>query len=200
MKLVATARNYREIKLAYRADLVELRLDLYPFKIDRLPKMRYIISCRRLVDRGKFIGDERTRLERLKKFIGVAQYIDLEYDLPDEIFNEFNCKIIESYHNFKTTPSYKVLRDLVENGRGDIYKIATMGKDKDDVLKIVKLLTEYENVVAFLLGRKFSFTRILGAFLGSPLLYCSVRSPVAPGQVKLRHVTKILKYLGYHPS
>ncbi|OYT34928.1 type I 3-dehydroquinate dehydratase [Archaeoglobales archaeon ex4484_92] len=200
MKLVATARNYREIELAYQADLVELRLDLYPFKIGKLPKMRYIISCRRLVDGGKFVGDERTRLERLKKFIGVAQYIDLEYDLPDEIFSEFDCKIIESYHNFKMTPSYKVLRDLVEHRRGDIYKIATMGKDKDDVLKIVKLLTEYENVVAFLMGRKFSFTRIFGVFLGSPLLYCSVRNPVAPGQMELRNVTKILRHLGYHPS
>ncbi|HDM60248.1 MAG TPA: type I 3-dehydroquinate dehydratase, partial [Archaeoglobus veneficus] len=112
-----------------------------------------------------------------------------------EAFFSLPCRIIESYHNFEETPSYDKLKDLVEGRRGNIFKIATMGRSKKDVLAIVRILCEYENVVAFLMGEKFAYTRILSAMLGSPLIYCHAGKAVAPGQLEVEKARKILEML-----
>ena len=195
MKLVATVSNMRELKLAEKADVIELRLDLFNFEKNLLPKREYIITLRRKVDGGAYDGDEVSRIEKLKSFSDLASYVDLECDLPDSVFDEFNCKIIESYHNFKGTPEYNFLSELVENKRGDYFKIATMGKSKDDVVKVVRLLAEHDNVIAFLMGEQFAFTRILTAFLGSPFVYCFVGKAKAPGQIELSKAREILRLM-----
>lgn len=196
MKLVATVSNLNEILIAKNADFIELRLDLGKF--ESIPPGNYIVTFRRESEGGSYKGDERNRIENLKIFSEKikAAFVDLECDLPDSIFDIFRCGIIESYHNFKNTPELSFLKDLVENKRGDYFKIATMGNSKEDWIKIVKILTEYENVIAFLMGENFRFTRIFSAFLGSPFIYCYVGEKKAPGQIELREVIEILKLLG----
>lgn len=196
MRLVATVSNSQELALAKEADLVELRLDLGEFK--ELPKGKYIITCRRKKDGGLYEGDEEKRIEKIRLFAKKtdAEFVDLEFDLQDRYFDHFDCKIIESYHNFTETPNYEFLRHLVENKRGDYFKIATLGNSIEDWRKIVKLLLEHENVVAFLMGEDFKFTRIFSAFLGSPLIYCYVGTKKAPGQIELSEAIRILSLLG----
>ena len=89
-----------------------------------------------------------------------------------------------------------MLVDIVEGKRGDYIKIATMGNSKDDVLKILKLLVEYDGVIAFLLGKNFAYTRILSFVLGSPFMYCTISTPIAPGQYDIYTARKILKSMG----
>ncbi len=196
IKLVATVSSDGELKLAKKADVIEFRLDFGEIsaKTDR----EKILTIRRKSDGGNYSGSEEERLDKILRLVGRFEYVDLEFDCPDFIFKDLSkkAKIIESYHNFKETPEYKFLKDLVENRRGDIFKIATMGRSYEDVKKIVKLLLEYEDLVAFLMGEKFSFTRILSAFLGSPFIYCYVGSPKAPGQVELNSTFEILSRLG----
>lgn len=196
MKLVATVSSAEELELAGKADIVELRLDLFDFSTVRVEKEK-ILTCRRVSDGGKFEGEERERIEILKRGFELLNpdYVDIESDLPDSAF-DFNCMIIESYHNFKETPEYSELKSIVEGRRGDIIKIATMGKGKKDVEKVVRILANYDNVVAFLMGERFSFTRILAAYLGSPLIYCYVGSPKAPGQISLDDAREIICRLG----
>lgn len=195
MKLVATVASSKEIEMAERADIIELRLDL--FELEELKKEKEVIlTCRRVADGGKFSGEDEIRLEKLRYYqekLG-AEYVDIESDLPDSAF-EFNCSIIESYHNFAETPEYSYLSKLVESRRGDVVKIATMGKSKRDVETMVRILVNHENVVAFLMGEKFSFTRILAALLGSPFVYCYVGSPKAPGQISLDEAAELLRRL-----
>jgi 3-dehydroquinate dehydratase-1 len=62
--------------------------------------------------------------------------------------------------------------------------------------KIVDLLVSYDNVVAFLMGKEFAFTRILAAFLGSPFIYCYVGEPKAPGQISLENALEIIRRMG----
>ncbi|MCS7129823.1 MAG: type I 3-dehydroquinate dehydratase [Archaeoglobaceae archaeon] len=196
MRLVATVSNSEELKLAERADLIELRLDLGEFK--EIPRGNFIVTCRRKSEGGLYDGEEEKRIEKMRFFAEKvnAELVDLEFDLPDRYFKEFNCKIIESYHNFKETPNYSFLKDLVESKRGDYFKIATLGKSEEDWRKIVKILLEYENVVAFLMGEKFSYTRIFSAYLGSPFIYCYVGTKKAPGQIELNDAAQILRLLG----
>lgn len=196
MKLVATVSSKEEITLADEADLIELRLDLGNF--ESIPEGKYIITCRRNSDGGSFRGGEEDRIRRIKFFAEKteAEFVDLEHDLPNNIFEDFDCGIIESYHNFVETPDYGFLRDLVKNKRGDYFKIATLGRSMEDWRKIAKILLEFDDVVAFLMGEKFRFTRIASALLGSPLIYCYVRNKKAPGQLELREAVQILKLLG----
>jgi len=195
MKLVATVSNFEELSLAKDADVVELRLDLFDFRDVKVEKEK-ILTCRRVSDGGKFDGDDGKRLELIRDVFELLnpEYVDLENDLPDSAF-DFNCKIIESYHNFRETPDYPDLKRIVEGRRGDIVKIATMGRSKKDVEKIVRILVNYDDVVAFLMGEMFRFTRIFAAYLGSPFVYCYVGSPKAPGQLSLADAREIISRL-----
>ncbi len=202
MKIVVSASSFADVVLAKNvADIIELRLDLFSTFPDenKLKGMGkpIIVTIRREQDGGKFKGDEDRRLKALARYSAYADYVDVENDVSDEYIGMMRCKIIESYHNFKETPSYDYLRDLVEARRGDIFKIATMGRDKSDVLKIVRLLCEYDNLVAFLMGKEFAWTRIMALFLGSPFIYCTVSRSVAPGQLEANKVRKILDALTF---
>ena len=200
MKIVVSASSFADVVSAMNvADIVELRLDLFS-TFPSEEKLRgigkpIIVTIRRIGEGGKYSGDEERRLKTLARYSLYANYVDLECDVGDEWFKAMRCDVIESYHNFKETPSYKELRDLVEGRRGDIFKIATMGKDKKDVLTIFKLLSEYDDLIAFLMGKNFSWTRIMALFMGSPFIYCTVSKSVAPGQLEAGKVRKILSLL-----
>lgn len=196
MMIVATVSGCEEITLAQKADLIELRLDLGEFI--ELPRGEYIVTYRRKIDGGKYEGSEEKRIQVLKNFSErvSAKFVDLEVDLEDDVLKFFDCRIIESYHNFRETPRFEILKDLVESRRGDYFKIATMGKSNEDWKTIAKLLLEYEDLIAFLMGEDFRFTRIASLLLGSPMVYCYVGTKKAPGQFELGELVSILEILG----
>jgi len=200
-KFVASVRSFAEASQAVRvADIIEFRLDLFPSfpEYDRVRTEKpSIVTIRRKEDGGRFDEEEEKRLELLLKYSRHSDFVDIETDVDDDTFLKFEkVKIVESYHNLSETPEYDVLADIVEGRRGDYIKIATMGNGKEDVLKIVRLLTEYEGVIAFLMGKTFAYTRILSFILGSPFIYCAISTPVAPGQYDVYTARKILKSMG----
>ncbi len=196
--IVSSIRSLDEA-IKSKADVLEFRLDLFknlPEKkdIEKIEKPK-IITVRKADDGGKFKGNEEERLSIFRKYLNVFDYADIEVYARGEFF-DLPFKIIESYHNFKRTPKFTELRDMVESRRGDIFKIAVMGREKKDVQTIVKILCEYEDVVAFLMGEKYSYTRILAVILGSPFIYCSEGKAVAPGQLSVDNARKIFEILG----
>ncbi|RLI75507.1 type I 3-dehydroquinate dehydratase [Archaeoglobales archaeon] len=203
MKIVVSVSSVNEaLKALDVSDIIEFRLDLFndfiiknkiDEKIFEINKPK-IVTIRREVDGGKYKGEEEKRIELLKEYSKYTDYVDLENDLDDEAF-KVKCKIIESYHNFKETPSYGKLKDMVESKRGDIFKIATVG-DKKDLEKLVGILCNYEDVVAFLMGKMFAFSRILAVFLGSPFIYCYHRKAIAEGQINATDARRIIEMLG----
>jgi len=201
VKIVVSASSFADVVAAKNvADVIELRLDLFPTfpdenKLKGIGKP-VIVTIRREKEGGRYSGDEERRLRNIVRYSLYADYVDLENDVEDEWFKVVRCKVIESYHNFKETPNYEYLRDLVESRRGDVFKIATMGRDRRDVLTIVRLLCEYDDLVAFLMGEKFAWTRVMALFLGSPFIYCTVSKSVAPGQLEAGKVRRILTTLG----
>ncbi len=195
--IVSSVRSLKEAKNS-KADVVEFRLDLFS-KLPEVEEVRSvckpkIITVRRVVDGGKYDRSEEERLKIFKKYSKSFDYADVEVYAEDEFF-DLPFKFIESYHNFKETPNYAELKDMVEGRRGEIFKIAVMGRDKKDVKTIVKLLCEYDNLVAFLMGEKFSYTRIMAVALGSPFVYCSESKAVAPGQLTVEEARTALKLL-----
>lgn len=180
-------------------DVVELRLDLFSHTpslqfIKTLGKER-ILTVRKTSDGGRFQGSEEERLMIYKKYAGACQYVDVETGSDDSFF-DLPSTIIESYHNFKETPPYRFLAELVESSKGEIFKIATMGRSKRDFVTIVRILSEFDGTVAFLMGCGFSYTRIVAAIMGSPFIYCHTGSSVAPGQIHAEMADEILRLLG----
>ncbi len=204
MKIVVSATSPGDIEATRDvADIVELRLDLF----EALPSMAeikdiekpLIITIRKKEDGGAFDGDKEQRLEIFSRFCSSdadaeEHYVDVEYNSDDRFF-DLPCKIIESYHNFVETPSYGFLKDLVENKRGDLFKIACLGRSKQDVLTMIKILSDHDNVVAFLMGEDFAFTRIMAAFMGSPFIYCHSGDAVAKGQIEAHQAYEAMKIL-----
>jgi 3-dehydroquinate dehydratase-1 len=182
-----------------KADVVEFRFDLFSSlpPVDEVKSIhkQKIITVRRVEDGGKFEGDEIERLSIFKKYSYLFDYADIEVYAGEEFF-DLPCKIIESYHNFSKTPDFRELKDMIEGKRGDLFKIAVMGRDKKDVLTITKILCEYDGVIAFLMGEIFSFTRVLAVALGSPFIYCSASRAVAPGQLSVEEAKKVIEILG----
>jgi len=199
MNIVVSASNFEDIKKTDDvSDVVELRLDLFNKlptleKIKRIKKPK-IITIRKEKDGGGFKGKEDERYNIFMKYSSIAEYVDIEFDSEDRFF-DLKPKIIESYHNFVETPDYKKLKEYIDNRRGDIFKIATLGKNKRDVGIIFKILLNHENVIAFLMGEKFAFTRITSLFMGSPFIYCHAGSSVAAGQIEAHEAYKLLKIL-----
>ncbi|MCS7118654.1 MAG: type I 3-dehydroquinate dehydratase [Archaeoglobaceae archaeon] len=196
MRLVTTISNISELEMAKKSDIIELRLDLGNF--ENVPPGKYIVTYRRKADGGLYVGNEEERIAKLRDNAKrvKAEFVDIEFDVEDSILDLFDCDVIESYHNFKETPNYEFLKNLVENKRGDHFKVATMGRSIEDWKRIAKLLIEFDGTIAFLIGEKFKFTRIAAAMLGSPFIYCYVGSKKAPGQFELEEALKILKKLG----
>lgn len=199
MKIVVSATSPGDVEAARDvADVVELRLDLFESlpsvaEVHRVEKP-LILTIRRKEEGGAFEGDEEQRLEIFKRFSEVVHYVDVEYNSDEEFF-KLPCKTIESYHNFEETSSYDYLKDLVEDKRGDIFKIACLGRSRQDVLNVVKILSNYDNVVAFLMGEDFAFTRIMAGFMGSPFIYCHSGNAVAKGQIEAHQAYEVMKIL-----
>ena len=199
MQIVASVTSFDDVaKVKDVADVIELRLDLFE-KIPQIGELEQIkkskiITVRKIEDGGRFSGSEEERLSLLRKYSEFADFVDVEFNC-DENFFDMNCRIIESYHNFDKTPDYEFLKELVDNKRGDFFKIATLGKSKKDVLTIVRILSDYDNAIAFLMGEEFAFTRIMSLFLGSPFIYCHAGNSVAKGQFEVHEAHEIIKRL-----
>ena len=143
-----------------------------------------------------------------------VRYVDVELsekrnrDLVsyrDEIGSK--TKVIVSYHNFKETPPYRELVDIVnaELQIGDLGKFATMVNSKKDVLNILRATLEFEGrVIGIGMGEKGKLTRILATYFGSVLTFASMGGKhSAPGQmdvIALKRCTALFNPNKYIPS
>ena len=96
---------------AMGADLVEVRLDCLenaPNFADMLSAKRLpiLFSCRRAQDGGQWKGSEEERLMLLRQAImSKADYVDIEYDVADQVRPFPGCKRVISYTNVGKMPS-----------------------------------------------------------------------------------------------
>jgi len=189
-------------------DLAELRVDcLDPderFLIRRFPEMAgipVILTIRRSIDGGSYIGGEGSRITILANGLAYADadrrrnfaYVDLEDDLNvpslEEAARTFGTRIIRSWHNMEGVEG-----DLAEKLRSmrrvgdEIVKVAVMPHSLDDVIKIYNVARETRDMEKILhcMGEYGINTRILAEFLGSGISYSSIAGDLpiaAPGQL-----------------
>ncbi|AEC51237.1 3-dehydroquinate dehydratase [Pyrococcus sp. NA2] len=197
----------RKIRL-HDADLFELRVDkLVDFSgIEDLSNYssRLIITIRKREEGGFREFKEEERLELFKKFLTLKpRYVDIELnsEIRDEVIalaRKHGSGVILSYHNFRETPPFERLVELVKVMEGyspDVMKIVTYARDMKDNITVIKLYEIAENLVAFCMGSKGRLSRIFSAVY-SPFTYASLEESAAPGQLTVEEVREIMRIIG----
>ena len=188
-------------------DLVELRIDAMknpdPQNVASLIEEieHPLIATNRMKEEGGFYeGTESERTEILLEAARYADYVDIELRTEDK----YRSKIIKaskssiiSYHNFKKTPSFQELLEIVkfEQDLGDLAKFAVMPRNIQDTLKVLKVLSKVDNTIGIAMGELGRYTRVIAPLFGSPITYASLNNKSAPGQMDIRTTKNMLHNL-----
>lgn len=204
-----------EQALGRGADLVELRIDFLE-EVD-LPKLLeedipLILTNRPPSEGGRFKGDEASRVKLLLEGVSLgAPCVDLELSTDPDLVREVRERaeragagLILSWHDFGQTPPLERMLEVAKrmgSAGCTIGKIVPTAHSPRDVLTILDLLLEAPSqakiqVVAFAMGEKGKFSRILAAAFGSPLVYAAAGDPLAPGQFNIETTKRLLEELG----
>ena len=193
---VQQVSNFVELRVDYIKDLSIEHLDI----IKKHTIKENIFTCRSIKEGGKFAGNK----EDLKSIIYRANelqfnHIDIEISMLENInFDNKNCKIIGSYHNFNNTPSYNELLNIYNNIKQydfvDVVKIATNVINDNDNIELVKLLINRDkDIIVLGMGEKGKIIRIISPLLGGYLTFASINDNniSALGQISLNDLINI---------
>lgn len=95
--------------------------------------------------------------------------------------------VILSHHDFRATPTLVSLKKLVARAAGegaDLFKVATLLRDRADLQRLIDLQLEASlvPVAAMGMGPAGRFSRLVLGGFGSPLCYGWLGKPQVPGQ------------------
>ncbi len=208
LKAISTAKKFG-------AELVELRIDFLDnprdaTKIISASNLPLIATNRNQADGGMFKGREEDMISILMDAIDRwCEFVDIELKVKEKLRNGIvssarknKCKVIVSTHDFKKTPDIQALIELMNEEReiADIGKIITFGGKVEDTIRIFNLLIQANSInfplIAFVMGRLCSFSRIVAPLFGSYLTYAPVGQPLASGQLRIKEMVNVYKQLG----
>jgi 3-dehydroquinate dehydratase/shikimate dehydrogenase len=212
-----------EILEKYRkyADMAELRVDcLDPderLSIRRFPEkagLPVILTIRRDVDGGRFVGGEGARVSMMARGLAYAEadrrrnfaYLDIEDDLDvpslEEAAQTFGTRIIRSYHNTKSTDA-----DLANKIRSmrhtdnEIVKVSVTANSTKDVLSLLHAGKECpgQEKILISMGHYGAYSRILaeqfGSFLSYSTAFYETDAPAAaPGQIEIQELASMYHF------
>ena len=182
----------RALRMRKLPDLFELRLDRLAGMVDdvesALPKLRrpLIITARDPHEGGANKLRLRQRRDLLARFLNHADYIDVELRLACALLPSFglakskNVRRIISFHNFKSTPSARILAAKAREARShgaDIFKVATRTDTPMELGRLLEFMISSRLDLALAvmgIGKLGAISRVLLARAGSVLIYASV--------------------------
>jgi len=182
-------------KMAAKADVVEIRLDLMDeFNLATLLRDRpcpVIVTYRPVREGGRYDGDEDRRLAVLQEAAALgAEHIDCEADafhkIADQSFGQ--TKVIVSRHDFsRMYPSMReVYSELCAVG-GTIAKLVCTAANLLDPLEALAVMRDSKTpVIAITMGTAGVLSRLLAPKYGAYLTFCSPNGDgTAPGQLPI---------------
>ena len=172
-------------------DILELRVDLlfsnetfYVRKFPSLVQAPVILTCRRLIDGGKFKDGEGARLTVLAKALAFLDndyrknfaYVDFESDFPssglEEAAKAFDIKIIRSLHTFKPLSNIVKEMETIRKTEDDIVKLATVVPTLPDLAALLLQSPKVKKpYIVSGIGKYGSLSRIFSQRLGSEIVY-----------------------------
>ena len=197
--------------IAVAEDCIRKGADILEFRVDGLenPNLKditqtiteinfpMIITNRIESEGGSFKGSEDERINILKGCADLVEYVDVELRTDDkyiEELNDYNAKLIVSYHDFKKTPELNEIYYIVEKEKemGDIAKVAFMPNNLDDTLKVLAILSHYKDTIAISMSDLGSYTRVMASKFNSPITFAAGRDVTAPGQIDIETMKVLL--------
>ena len=195
-------------------DLFELRLDRLAGVVSRvetkLPKLRapLIITARHPNEGGSGRLSLRQRRALLSRFLTHADYLDVELRSARAlrallaIAKTKKVRRIISFHDFKSTPSARLLVAKAHNAKAlyaDIFKVATRTDTPMELGRLLEFITKNRvnvRLAVMGIGRLGAISRVLLARAGSVLIYASLGPATdVEGQLSLEQ----LRALGFGP-
>lgn len=189
---------------AMGADMVEVRLDTLdkaPSFSDMLSAKRLpiLFSCRRPQDGGNWQGSEEERLMLLRQAImSKADYVEMEYDVADQIRPFPGCKRVVSYTNKEKMPS--AIADIYDdmlNLQPDIVKLTVRARTPEEAWPLVQILGKPKvPTVVVGLGRPGVMLAILGKRIGCPWTSAALEKGMESfaGQPTIRELQDVYRY------
>ena len=217
-RIVGVIASREDLEQALRMrrppDLFELRLDRLAGIVGRvetkLPKLRapLIITARHPNEGGRGRLSLRQRRALLSRFLAHADYLDVELRSARAlrallaIAETKNVRRIISFHDFKSTPSARLLVAKAHNAkalRADIFKVATRTDTPTELGRLLEFITKNRMNVRLAvmgIGSLGAISRVLLARAGSVLIYASLGPATdVEGQLSLEQ----LRALGFGP-
>jgi 3-dehydroquinate dehydratase I len=180
------------VRMRRPPDLFELRLDRLIGLADRLanalPKLQapLIITARHPREGGARKLSPRQRDGLLNRFLNDADYLDVELRSVPALrrllasTKRKKVRRIISFHNFKSTPSARLLAAKARKAkalRANIFKVATRTDTPMELGRLVDFMTNsgVDLPLAVMgIGRLGAISRVLLARTGSALIYASI--------------------------
>ena len=204
----------RAVRMRRQPDLFELRLDRLAGMEDRmekrLPKLRrpLMITARHPQEGGFGKLELRHRRDLLTQFLSHASYIDVELRSAHalrsvlKLAKNKNVRRIISLHNFKSTPSARMLTAKARQAKShgaDIFKVAARTDTPMELGRLLEFMTNNRLDLALAvmgMGKLGAISRILMARAGSVLIYASIgKISDVEGQLSLEQI----RALGFGP-
>ena len=203
-------------KNAHLTHLFEIRLDYLEDDLSLESISSFILSCRaerdapsfkfiftyRLPEEGgKRYLPEEERLRILKHCLERGAYlVDLEWKALKRFIKKHGNppfpldRTLVSFHDFEGTPNDRALKGLMlslSKASIKLAKVVCFSEKPEDGLRLLSLIPYGRRlgmeVVAFGMGEKLSWTRIVSLILGAPFTYVSASKDggTAPGQLDI---------------
>ena len=198
-------------RLAGRADVVELRLDLMAehdlpalLRAGRGASLAVVVTNRPVREGGRFVGSEADRARPLVQAVDLgAEYVDVEGDAPDLLAalarrHEKGTRLIASSHDFAAMPPDlpERRRRLAESG-ADVAKVVGTARSLLDNLPVFQALAQAASpTIAIAMGAAGLISRVLCLRYDSCLLTYAApddASGTAPGQIPLSSLSAIYR-------
>lgn len=196
---------------AQGTDLVEFRVDLLRPPIfeeiqTKLSKFfgRSILAVRPVSEGGGFEGEESERLALIRRLAKLRPaFFDVELLTlqanPDLAREKVGQNVIVSWHDLVRTPDRADLFSIVAmaSSYGGLVKVVATANDAEDNLTILSLYDEPgPPPIAFCMGTRGLFSRVMAMERGSPIAYASrTGESTAPGQLPLNYILAIRRRL-----
>lgn len=168
---------------------------------------RCVCTLRPRWEGGRFGGTEDERVSILKLAAELSpMLLDVELRTLSSrpalrsYLARAGARVMASWHDFSSTPPTGVLRSRLAaaSRHAGHAKIVTAARAAADPARVLSLYASAgpTRLVAFCMGEAGRASRVLCLALGSPFTYASLGAPVAPGQVPVGELRRLLPARG----
>lgn len=197
-------KAYQQLERALRyAELVELRLDLFPIRpLDDIKcflnasPFPVLVTLRKKEQGGDYAGTEEERREEIKQILRLSpSYFDLEEETNIPFFVEQfpEVSFVISHHSF--APPHPPIEAIYNNLEGGTYrKVAIVADSSTDALRMLNFARDKKDLIAIGMGEHGIITRILASLANIPWCYAPMDLHTAPGQIALETLVNVYRF------